>query len=139
MKKTSKIVIGLLLIAGISACSSDRNLPLSTYVSGNQADIFVNPTSIKGFIPLYNPNATVFSYTLSGGLAGCQVIFVNADGSISPPSVQPSGTTRARVDGYMLEVNCGNLATGTYSGTVSISTTSGGYNYNGSLPLTITF
>lgn len=142
MKKISKVVGGLLLIAGISACSnSDRNLPLSvSYNDGNAfASMYLDTSIIKGFIATPNPNATAFNYTLSGGLAQCNVNTFNSDDTESGYAVKPSGTTYLNRGGYGLYINCSNLTPGTYSGTVTMTTTSGGYNYSGSLPLTITF
>ncbi|MBK2357273.1 hypothetical protein [Francisella hispaniensis] len=140
MKKISKVLGGLLLIAGISACSnSNRNLLLvvAPIISTNNIQVYVNDIdTIKGFVPTPNPNATMFNYTITGDLAGCQVAtFDSAGNSSGLISNNSSGTT---YDGLIL-VGCENLGAGTYTGTVSISTTSGGYNYSGSIPVTITF
>ncbi|AEE26448.1 hypothetical protein [Francisella hispaniensis] len=122
------------MIAGISACSnSDRNLLLVADSDSDSglAAVYVNGTdTIKGFVP----NATIFNYTITGDLAGCTVATLNSDATLTSFSVNNSGTTYRGG----IVVNCLNLGASTYTGTVSMTTTSGGYNYSGSLPVTIT-
>ncbi|AEB28503.1 hypothetical protein [Francisella hispaniensis] len=136
MKKISKVVGGLLLIAGISACSSDRNLSLVANPFGTDSvAVRVDTSAIKGFIATPNPNATIFNYTITGDLAGCTVATLDSNGTQTSYSVNSSGTTYEGVIG----IDCDNLSPDvTYSGTVSMTTTSGGYNYSGSIPVTIT-
>ncbi|MBK2356527.1 hypothetical protein [Francisella hispaniensis] len=138
MKKISKVVGGLLLIAGISACSSDTNLSLvaNPFGADSVAVRVNNISAIKGFIATPNPNATIFNYTITGDLAGCQVATLDSTGTLGNYSVNSSsGTTY----GGVIAIDCDNLPLDvTYSGTVSMTTTSGGYNYSGSIPVTIT-
>ncbi|AVC44544.1 hypothetical protein B4919_06995 [Francisella tularensis subsp. novicida] len=138
MKKISKVVGGLLLIAGISACSSsDRSLQLSLDpFSSSSVYVLAKASDIKGYVTVPNPNATIFNYTITGNLAGCTVSTVDSTGDFGAFTPNnSSGTTYAGI----IWVDCGNLAAGTYSGTVTMTTRSGGYNYSGSIPVTITF
>ncbi|APD50082.1 hypothetical protein [Francisella hispaniensis] len=137
MKKILKIISGLLLIVGVSACSRGMDLSLILEAIGvtNNYIIKVDTANIKGFIDIPNNNATAFNYTLTGDFADshiCAVTILTKTGH--RVSGAPIGTTY----GGAIEILCGiSAGHGPYRGTVSMSTTSGGNNYNGGIAITM--
>ncbi|AJI72409.1 conserved hypothetical protein [Francisella tularensis subsp. novicida GA99-3548] len=138
MKKISKISSSLVLLAGISACSSsDMDLQLTATPNGApfSSTIQANIADIKGFIGVPNDNATPFNYTVTGDftdLNKCQILILTSTGALM------NGTSKGTTYNGRIVIDCRiSGMSGPYSGTVSMSTSSGGNNYSGSIPLTI--
>ncbi|AJI44683.1 hypothetical protein IBE11_00825 [Francisella tularensis subsp. novicida] len=138
MKKIFKISSSLVLLAGISACSSsDMDLQLTATPAGVRFNSLIqaNIADIKGFIGVPNDNATPFNYTVTGDFADltkCRVLITTTTGALI------SGTSKGTTYNGQIIIDCEiSGMSGPYSGTVSMSTSSGGNNYSGSIPLTI--
>ncbi|OIN83594.1 hypothetical protein [Francisella sp. TX07-6608] len=137
MKKIFNISSSLVLLAGISACSSsDMDLQLTATPNGaSSSTIQANIADIKGFIGVPIDNATPFNYTVTGDftdLNKCQILILTSTGALM------NGTSKGTTYNGRIVIDCGiSGMPGPYSGTVSMSTSSGGNNYSGSIPLTI--